>query len=142
MRYMMMAQILLFAAAAGCARTTGGGSPEGAITLTDREWSLVSLGGSPAPKGAGERPATLRLETTGSRAAGFAGCNQYGGPYTLAGGKLTFGSMISTRMFCENGSDLEQKYLMMLPLVTSYSIEDSTLTLQGASGPLAEYRGR
>jgi heat shock protein HslJ len=136
MRYIMMTQILLLAAVAGCSRTTGGAT----ISLTDRDWSLTRLGGSAAPTGAGDRPATLRLE--GDKAGGFGGCNRYGGSYRLAGDSLSFGEMASTRMFCQEGSELEQKYLAILPLVRRYRIEDSTLTLFGDAGELARYRAQ
>jgi heat shock protein HslJ len=108
--------------------------------LDNREWTLVGLGELAAPLGAGGRPATIQFDPATSRAAGFAGCNRYSAGYTLAGDSLTFGPAISTKMACSDGDALERGYLAMLPAIRSYSLSDSTLTLNGSDGPLARFR--
>jgi hypothetical protein len=87
-------------------------------SLDDREWILVRLGEVAAPLGAGGRPATIQFDPIAGRAAGFAGCNRYSAGYSLAGGGLTFGPAISTKMACA----------------------DPTLILSGSGGPLAGFR--
>ncbi len=108
--------------------------------LDNREWTLVGLGELAAPLGAGGRPATVQFDPTAGRAAGFAGCNRYSAGYTLAGNSLSFGPAISTKMACADGDELERGYLAMLPAIRSYELSDSTLTLNGAGGPLARFR--
>jgi heat shock protein HslJ len=137
-----MVMIGVIATAVGCGQRSRSGesSSSNMIPITDREWSLVWLEGSAAGTGAGGRPVTLRLDSAGAKASGFGGCNRYGGSYSLAGTTLSFGPMISTKMFCAEGSELEQRYLSILPKVVSYEIQDSHLVLHGSAGPLTRFR--
>jgi putative lipoprotein len=111
--------------------------------ITDRDWELASLGESAAARrGGGGKPATLRLDAATTRASGFAGCNRYSGPYTLAADSLSFGALITTKMFCQDGDALERAFLAMLPSVRTWQATDSTLTLSAAGAPLATFRAR
>ena len=54
------------------------------------------------------------------------------------------GPAISTRMACAQGMDLETAWLGALAKIVTWSASDSTLTLNGADGPVArlsEHRG-
>ena len=113
-------------------------TPMNAEVITGREWLLVELEGRADPKGAGGRQVTLRFEE--GRAVGFAGCNQYGGSYTVRGDSITFGPAAATRMACSEGMDVEQAYLNALPRVVRFAIADSTLALFSSNGPLARFK--
>ncbi len=108
--------------------------------IVDRDWHLTSVGDLVNPRGAGDQPVTLRFDTAANRAAGFAGCNRYAASFALVGDSLRFLAPISTRMACDRGLDVEDVYLKVLEQVLSYVATDSTLTLTGASGPLAQFR--
>ena len=108
--------------------------------MVEREWALVTLGDSAAPQGSGGKPATIRFDSAASRAAGFAGCNRYSAPYTIAGDSLGFGPAISTKMACAEGDSLERAFLAIIPKVTGFQATDSTLTLTGSGGTLAGFR--
>lgn len=110
--------------------------------IADREWVLVALGERSAPLGSQNRPATLRFDAAASHAAGFAGCNQFGAPYTITADSLRFGPVVSTRMACADGDELERGFLSALAAVTTYRVTDSTLTLGDSSGVLARFRAR
>jgi len=110
--------------------------------ITDRDWVLVALGEQSTPAGHGKRPATLRLEASTSRAAGFAGCNRFSGSYTLAGDSLRFGPVMATKMACVDGDELERSFLGALPVVATYEATDSALILKGPGGPLARFHAR
>jgi heat shock protein HslJ len=104
------AQALAFAmtavAATGCAGY-GVDDAGGAADVVGATWELVELDGAAvAPVGERGRP-TLRLDADG-RAAGFAGCNQYFGAYTLAGDSLRFGDLGMTRIWCQDVMEAEQ----------------------------------
>lgn len=114
--------------------------PDAQPAITDREWSLATLGDNQAPLGNGGKPVTIRLQSSDQRAMGFAGCNQFSGPYTMTGDSLSFGPAISTKMACEQGMDVETGFLSMLNDVTSYQVTDTSLTLLGPGGPLARFR--
>ncbi len=72
------------------------------------DWELVELAGREAPTGNGGRRATLRFEADTARAGGFAGCNRYGGTYTVDGANIKFGPLMMTKMGCADGMELEQ----------------------------------
>lgn len=127
----------------GAADTTAsrsGGASSAAVL--EREWALVTLGDSAAPRGTGGKPATIRFDSAASRAAGFAGCNRYSAPYTIAGDSLRFGPAISTKMACADGNALERAYLAIIPEVAGFRVTDSTLTLTGSSGTLAVFHAQ
>lgn len=112
------------------------------MTITDREWELVSVGEHDSPRGAQDRPVTIRLESVDSRAGGFAGCNQFSAQYVLSGDNLSFEPAISTKMFCPDAMDIETSFLGALERVDGYEATDSTLTLLAASEPVARFRAR
>ena len=62
-----------------------------------------------------EKRPTLRLDSQGTRAAGFAGCNQFAGHYTLAGvDEVKFGPLAVTKMYCADAQAIEDQYLAAL----------------------------
>jgi putative lipoprotein len=105
--------------------------------LVGTEWSLVELDGKPAPLGAGDKPATLSLTTSDNRASGFSGCNRWAGSYERTGDQLRFGQMLSTKMACVSGMELEQQFLSALERVRSYAITPTGLELKSDSVVLA-----
>jgi putative lipoprotein len=125
-------------AATSASQTSGSHAP----SIVEREWALVTLGDSAAPTGAGGKPATIRFDSAAARAGGFAGCNRYSAPYTIAGDTLHFGPAVSTKMACAEGDSLERAFLAIIPNVTGYTATDSTLTLTGPSGALAGFRAQ
>lgn len=131
------------AAAAASAATPAadtGASP--APSIFEREWALITLGDSAAPAGAGGKPATIHFESAASRASGFAGCNRYTAPFTMAGDSLHIGLAAATKMACVKGDKLERALFASLPKVTGYEATDSTLTLTGSSGALAGFKAQ
>jgi heat shock protein HslJ len=110
------------------------------IPITDRDWVLIELGGKTAPLGSGNEPATMRLESATSTAAGFAGCNRYRSNVTLSGDTMRFGPIISTKMACADGDELERGFLAALKDVATYQATDTSLTLNGPGGQLARFR--
>ena len=56
------------------------------------------------------------------------------GRAVIAGNKLTFGLIASTKIYCEELMDLEQKYEAALSATQSFRIEEGLLKFEGASG--------
>ncbi len=106
---------------------------------TGVEWSLVELEGAAAEQGAGGRAATLMLDAAERRASGFTGCNQFGGGYILEGTEFRFTPLVSTRMACDPGMELERRYTAALDAVRSYRVDGDTLVLLGGDRELARY---
>ena len=106
--------------------------------MEDREWYLISIGSTSVDVATDKRP-TLRLESEGSRAAGFAGCNRFAGHYTLDGDQLKFGPFAATKLSCDQDK-AEAKYLAALGRVVSWSLAEDALTLSNDAGPLLRFR--
>jgi heat shock protein HslJ len=143
MRTTITVAFTLLLAALGCGPKPPSQQPPAShptAPITDRQWTLATLGERAAPLGAGGRPATLGLDSVTSRAVGFAGCNRFSASYRLSGDSLSFGPVASTRMACTDGDELERSFLAALPAVVTYQVTDSALTLSGPGGTLARFR--
>jgi len=100
------------------------------VTLAYTKWTLVELDGETVEVGEGELPPSLVLDLEESRVAGFAGVNRLTGSFALSEGELRFGPLATTRMAgSEHAMRLEQDFLGALERVTSFELEDRTLTL-------------
>jgi len=99
--------------------------------LDGREWRLVELRGQPAVPSSGMRHAHLRFSPESMRVVGSGGCNGISGTYTRDGDRLTFGSMISTRMACADArlNRQETDFLTAIVETNRYSLVADTLTL-------------
>lgn len=109
-------------------------------TITGKEWVVVAIGDHQAPVGAGGKLLTLILDDSTHQASGFSGCNQYNATYTLTDSSLTFGPVVSTKMFCTEVADVELIYLSSLPYVSHWQVSDSILTLTRTGGMAMKFR--
>lgn len=75
---------------------------------------------------------------------GSAGCNSYGGDYTVDGSALTIGTLFRTEMYCLEPAGImeqEDRYLDLLGTATGYRIEGDMLTItDGSGGAVLEFR--
>src|SRR5262245_18186693 len=89
----------------------------------DGAWTLSSFGDTTSVRGAGDRFITMIVMSDSGRVAGFSGCNQYGGPFTITADSIKFGALFSTKMACVDWPmEVESKYLGALAAITSYSL--------------------
>ena len=136
MRRLRCAAVTLVAAAfAGCASVTP--LPNGPIL--DVNWQLVQLGGSTVAAGANGSRASLRLGSDAT-AGGYAGCNSYGGEYSMNGSTLSFSRLGMTRMHCEGYMDLERSFVEALENTRNWRVVDDHLELLGDGRVLARLR--
>lgn len=102
--------------------------------LTGTNWTFVSIGGAPV---AADRPTSLLFD--GGRLSGSAGCNRFGGAYSLDHDSLTAGPLMMTMMACPGpGMAQEAAFvdLMKAPVRLTFTA-DGTLILTGADGRTA-----
>ncbi len=93
-------------------------------TLWNTSWVLTELDGEPVRDGA--TPTLDFLEH--GRAAGHTGCNRYFGSVTLAGNRIEFGGIGSTRMACpEPVMTQEHLFLKSLAEATRFETDGQTL---------------
>lgn len=135
--------ILMALALVGCG---GGAAPSdpastpastGTDSLNGTAWALSSLEDASGPVTIIEdaRP-TLAFED--GTANGFAGCNRFGGTYTVDGGSLAFGELAGTSMGCAPDLlSMEDDYLGSLQGIETFLVEGETLTLSGGGSTLA-----
>lgn len=155
---------LLLALAACAADPAGGGASRAQAPerhsdmLAQTNWELARWtrpGGAlrPVPHGGAGKTAPITLSFThqrgAARLAGFAGCNNYSGQYTIANGLLIVTAPpVSTRMACANAdlARLEQDYLAGLTAVTASRLDHDTrpqrLTLALRSGDVLDFARR
>lgn len=104
------------------------GAPGGA-DLEGTSWRLVEIAGQPVMPDSGP---TLGFEQ--GQAGGNGSCNGFGGEYQAAGGKLTFGPLMSTLMYCEDVMEQETAYLAALQDAAGYEIKDGILLILNVDG--------
>jgi len=97
--------------------------------LENTAWSLIEVNGQPILDGTNP---TLVFED--DRAGGNGSCNTFSGDYTAENGKLTFGPIVSTLMFCDGFMDQESAYLTALQEAAGYQIRGDNLEILDAAG--------
>lgn len=126
--------------------------PTATIPLTDSaltgNWALSEMGlqGGQAPLTIFPQPITITFSAQGIL-AGYGGCNNYGGYYSLTGTSGPFGKTInigpvtSNMMYCVDTSDIETSYFQILSNVTSYGIDNNTtLSMRDPLGSILVYQ--
>ena len=108
-------------------------TPQAAVSLEGIEWVLVSLQGNLPLAGT-----HIWLVFEDEQARGVAGCNQYGGPYTVTGmGALAFQEFDITEQAClepEGVMDQETVYMAALRMAVGYRLAGDHLEIQDAAG--------
>lgn len=103
-------------------------------TLAGTSWTFVSIDGAPV---AADRPTSLQFDA--DRMGGSAGCNRFGGSYTVKDGLLTVGPMMATLMACPDPEMAQEAAvidLLKVPVGVSFPA-DGTMVLTGKGGKTA-----
>ncbi|MCE5339494.1 MAG: META domain-containing protein [Methanomicrobiaceae archaeon] len=107
------------------------------LPLTGTDWVLegYSTGADAVSSVIAGTTVTTKFSPDGN-VTGNAGCNHYGGGYSLNGTNLSVSSLYSTLMYCGEPGVMEQeaKYLGLLANVSSYRVEGDRLTLLDETG--------
>jgi len=107
----------------------------GASASINGQWKLVSYGSA-----ASQTPAAPDVDTSiefGSdgQMKGNVGCNGFGGDFKVDGDTITFGSVMSTMMFCEGPvGDQEMGTIAVLQASAKFVLDGDTLTITSADG--------
>ena len=100
------------------------------------DWKLVSYGDATNPTPAIPNvDASINFDSTG-QVGGNVGCNSFGGNYEMSGNTITFSSVVSTLMYCEETSSQEQGVLGVFSDNVKLPIQlgGDTLTITSADG--------
>jgi len=100
------------------------------------EWKLISYGDAINPTPTIPNVDTSIKFDSNGQIGGNVGCNTFGGTYEVNGDKITFSSIMSTLMFCEETSAQEQAVLSILSDNVSLQIQmqGDTLTITSTGG--------
>lgn len=110
------------------------GSPLADSPLRGTYWKLVRLGDASVTVAARQREPHIVLATDADRVSGSGGCNRLTATFTLAGGRLKFGRVATTRMACPDGMEEERRFVGALERVEGYRIRGSHLELLDGAG--------
>ena len=143
MKKLFYAAALLFVGLQACNGTKNAtGSGSAATAITETYWKLTELNGKAIGEGNADRKEVyLILRKQENRAQGNAGCNGYGGTYTLDpnGFNIRFSGVMHTMMACP-GLDVENEYLKAIEMTDSYYVTNGVLQLnKGRMAPLAKF---
>ncbi|MEZ4674263.1 MAG: DUF4377 domain-containing protein [Caldilineaceae bacterium] len=107
------------------------------LTLEGKEWQLIAFGDEEMVMYQPE-VAVITATFVDGRLSGSAGCNSYGGEYTVAGNTLTLSPVASTLMACADETVMaaESAYLTALASAGDYAIAENLLTITYAAGQL------
>lgn len=114
-----------------------GGTP---VTASDPSalrggvWVLTTLADAKVTP-AVRNPAHLSFAEA-NRVSGATGCNRLTGNVTIEARTMRFGALVSTRMACPQGGDVEARFLAALAATRSWGIEGGALHLRNAEGDI------
>ena len=116
------------------ARQAAAAPPDSApeLTLEGTSWTLMTLIDGPAASSVIEGT-TITLRFEGGQVSGSAGCNDYGGPYTLSRGVLQIGPVAITEQACAAPTGVmeqEMQYIDILQSATIVELEATQLALR------------
>jgi heat shock protein HslJ len=92
--------------------------------LGESVWNLSSI--EQRPVNFKDR-AFIKFDENESKVSGKAVCNSYFSAYEMIGNKITFGSVGSTKMYCEGMMDEENQIISNLQKVTRYEVKSDFL---------------
>lgn len=120
------------ACAAECAGiktyTKGECKQKNPVVLEGTDWRLIEFANVPEPMQVPDN-VTINIKLENGKVSGNGGCNNVGGAYTLNGNNLQVTSLISTKMYCDPGSQWESKFLKAFEKSQMYGITGETLEI-------------
>lgn len=116
----MLSKLFIFSALIIQSCGSGKSKPQ----LSSFEWTVVSINGT---SNFSKKP-TIIFSVKDETFSGNGGCNNFGGRFTLKGNKISFGQVVSTKMYCKN-IDTEDRFFSTIETVDSYKVENDMLVL-------------
>jgi len=105
------------------------------VPLSGTNWQLVRIRGEALALEEGRYP-RIKIDQDSQSISGFTGCNNFSGNYSMENDKLTLGELAMTMMACPGDGEIEKRFMETLQQAQSFAIEDGSLVLATASGPL------
>ena len=110
--------------------------------LQETHWTLVELMGKPIADTPEHKEMYLILHKDQYRIEGNGGCNAFSGTYALKNNEISFGPLVSTKVFCP-ALEYENEFFKTLSTANHFYIKDDTLSLmQGKILRVAKFVGK
>ena len=107
-------------------------------SLYNIKWSLKKIYENGKPGDVNTR-AFIRFDKEKGSAGGNGSCNSFGSTSTVEGNKVSFKNIFSTKMYCEEVQQVENKYLKQLENANRFEIKDKALILYRDKEKLLEF---
>ena len=107
--------------------------------LYNTRWSLKKIY-SDGKEEAVNTKAFIRFDKDKGSAGGKGSCNSFGSTASVNGNDISFKNIFSTKMYCEQVQQVENKYLGALDKVTRFEIKDKKLLLYNNRELILEFR--
>ena len=108
------------------------------IPLYNTKWSLKRIHDNGNDEIVNTK-AFIRFDKEKGSAGGNGSCNSFGSSSTINGNEVSFKNVFSTKMYCEQVQQIENKYLGSLEKVNRFDIKDKTLFLYKDKNILLEF---
>ncbi|MGN6541166.1 MAG: META domain-containing protein [Ginsengibacter sp.] len=130
---------MIIAALIGCAAIYMNCNPANKMTtensevfiktpLEETHWTLVELMGKPISDTPERKEMYLILHKDQNRIEGNGGCNAFSGTYVLKNNEISFGPLVSTKVFCP-ALQYENEFFKALSTANHYYLKSDTLSL-------------
>ena len=132
--YFTCAAIIILGSSCNSAKET----MQSTTPLYNTKWSLKKIydGGK---EEAVNTNAFIRFDKEKGSAGGNGSCNSFGSTSTINGNEVSFKNVFSTKMYCEQVQQIENKFLGSLEKITRYEINDKSLFLYRDKELLLEF---
>ena len=115
---------------------SSGETMQSSTPLYNTKWALKKINGN---EGIVNTKAFIRFDQQKGSAGGNGSCNNFGSSATINGNEVNFKNVFSTKMYCEQVQQIENKFLSSLEKVTRYEIKDKSLLLYQDKELLLEF---
>jgi len=114
-------------------------SPDPATPLKNTYWSLIELNGEDSSNADHQPEVHLVFHLNDKSLHGSDGCNRIQADYTHDKKSFKFETIISTRMYCEEGMDQAYLFLQALAKTDRIEIQEDHLLLYSADIEIARF---
>lgn len=114
------------------------------LSLYGTKWMLKSMnqpGDSANLSPISNQRAFIVFDEAKMSAGGNASCNHFGSALSVDNDSINFRNIFSTKMYCEDVQQTENRYLELLGRVNSFRIEGSKLLLSENGKVILEFEG-
>jgi heat shock protein HslJ len=106
--------------------------------LYNTRWSLKKIYTGDKEEAVNTK-AFIRFDKEKGSAGGNGSCNSFGSTASVNGNEVSFKNIFSTKMYCEQVQQIENKFLGNLEKVTRYEIKNKSLKLYNEKDLIFEF---